>query len=132
MSTESLTMLASRTVFYWRDDHHYRVVPAAHHEAEVSGEPVSAPEWTRWTGDGTRANGAAETWTAAAPTWWLKWGELPSLDTSVQVRLEDTSEPEVLRFGNLWICEWVGYPQTGSLTVGNTVFGQTFVRPAYL
>lgn len=115
VEVQTLVLPLSGWIFQWRSDDHWRELDADQYRAEQDGTHVPGEdEWVAWTGTLHRL--ARGGW-GQRPRWQLIYSELTD-GRQPHVVVADGTEPPIMTFGGLWLCEWIGVPQPATVTVG--------------
>lgn len=103
MQLDEIVLPVSGLRVQWRStDQHFRIHPAENDSAVSTPAP-----WRPWLGHNDMAVGASGPIPEEPDSnWWAVWGEYTGND--VQVILDDQTQPDMMVFAKLWICEWRG------------------------
>ena len=109
---------------YWRTDGHYAL-------AGPGDTTLTDDLWQAWADDHASGTGEVAVGDVNHPTWWLWWGTCRPSDR-IEAWLSDDTDIEVFRLGGLWAAEFISWPTTLFVQVGDTTLNCVQRRPHYL
>jgi hypothetical protein len=131
---ETLRLPLSGLIFQVRSDGRWRHLTQIQYDDEQDGSFRPGPDaWDTPDEPGEDVGGRAQ-WGPGQyddeETWWLVYGD--SRTGPVEVRLADGRTPPIIRFGHIWICEWISRTQPAFISRGDESFMFFDRVPGYL